>query len=113
MSKGDADRLKQAFFNVIGNAIKYTEPGGTIDIHANIVEDELIIFVRDNGCGISEEDLPRVKEKFFKANDRVHGNGIGLVVADEIIARHGGTLDIKSKLGEGTIVKITLPLGVE
>ena len=113
MSKGDADRLKQAFFNVIGNAIKYTEPGGTIDIHANIVEDELIIFVRDTGCGISEEDLPRVKEKFFKANDRVHGNGIGLAVADEIITRHGGTLDIKSKLGEGTIVKITLPLGVD
>lgn len=113
MSKGDADRIKQAFVNIIGNAIKYTEAGGTIDIHANIVEDELIIFVRDNGCGISEEDLPRVKEKFFKANDRVHGNGIGLAVADEIITRHGGTLDIKSTLGEGTIVKITLPLGLE
>ena len=113
MCKGDADRLKQAFVNVIGNAIKYTDEGGLIDIHANIVENELIIFIRDNGCGISEEDLPRVKEKFFKANDRVHGNGIGLAVADEIITRHGGTLDIKSTLGEGTIVKITLPLGLD
>ena len=112
MSKGDADRIKQAFVNIIGNAIKYTEPGGLIEIHANIVENELIIFVKDNGCGISEEDLPRVKEKFFKANDRVHGNGIGLAVSDEIITRHGGTLDIKSTLGEGTIVKITLPLGL-
>ncbi|MBR2591160.1 MAG: HAMP domain-containing histidine kinase [Clostridia bacterium] len=113
MAKGDADRIKQAFVNIIGNAIKYTEPGGLIEIHANIVDDELIIFVKDNGCGISEEDLPRVKEKFFKANDRVHGNGIGLAVSDEIITRHGGTLDIKSTLGEGTIVKITLPLGLD
>ena len=113
MTKGDASRIRQAFFNIIGNAIKYTEPGGTIDIHANIVENELIIFVRDNGCGISEEDLPRVKEKFFKANDRVHGNGIGLAVADQIIEHHGGNIDIKSQLGEGTIVKITLPLGLE
>ncbi|MBE6818285.1 MAG: HAMP domain-containing histidine kinase [Ruminococcaceae bacterium] len=113
MCKGDADRIKQAFVNIIGNAIKYTDEGGMIDIHANIVDAQLIIFVRDNGCGISEEDLPRVKEKFFKANDRVHGNGIGLAVADEIITRHGGTLDIKSTLGEGTIVKITLPLGLD
>lgn len=113
MSKGDSDRIKQAFVNIIGNAIKYTDKGGVIDIHANIVDNELIIFVRDNGCGISSEDLPRVKEKFFKANDRVHGNGIGLAVADEIITQHGGTLDIKSTLGEGTIVKITLPLGID
>ncbi|MBQ6380112.1 MAG: HAMP domain-containing histidine kinase [Clostridia bacterium] len=113
MCKGDAGRIKQAFVNIIGNAIKYTDEGGLIDIHANIVDAELIIFVRDNGCGISEEDLPRVKEKFFKANDRVHGNGIGLAVADEIITRHGGTLDIKSKLGEGTIVRISLPLGLD
>lgn len=113
MTKGDADRIKQAFVNIIGNAIKYTEKDGSVDIHANIVDEELIIFVRDNGCGISEEDLPRVKEKFFKANDRVHGNGIGLAVADEIICQHGGSLDIKSTLGEGTIVKISLPLGLE
>lgn len=113
MAKGDASRIRQAFVNIIGNAIKYTDKNGLIDIHANIVENELIIFVRDNGCGISEEDLPRVKEKFFKANDRVHGNGIGLAVADQIITMHGGSLDIKSKLGEGTIVKITLPLGLE
>lgn len=110
MSRGDADRIKQAFVNIISNAIKYTESGGMIDIHANIVGNELVIFVRDNGCGISEEDLPRVKEKFFKANDRVHGNGIGLALADEVITKHGGTLDIKSKLGEGTIVRINLPL---
>lgn len=113
MAKGDADRIKQVFVNIIGNAIKYTESGGTVEIHANIVADELIIFIKDNGCGISEIDLPRVKEKFFKANDRVHGNGIGLAVADEIVSMHKGTLDIKSRLGEGTIVKITLPLFVK
>ena len=113
MTKGDAARITQAFFNIIDNAIKYTPTGGNIEIRADIVDNDLIIFVKDNGCGISKEDLPRVKEKFFKANDTVHGNGIGLAVADRIITEHGGSLDIKSELGAGTIVKITLPLGIE
>ncbi len=110
MAYGDANRIQQVFVNIIGNALKYTPEGGSVEIYADIVKEDLIIFVKDTGCGISEEDLPRVKERFFKANDTVHGNGIGLAVADEIVKLHGGSLDIKSTLGEGTLVKISLPL---
>ena len=70
----------------------------------------IIIYVRDDGVGIAESDLPRIKEKFYKANNTVRGSGIGLAVADEIIRIHGGSLDISSSLGEGTLVTIILPL---
>ena len=69
-----------------------------------------LIRVTDNGCGISEADLPRGKTKIFKANHSRRGSGIGLAVADEIIANHGGSLKITSELGVGTCVTITLPI---
>lgn len=106
---GDPDRIKQVFVNVIENAIKYTPSGGKISIVAVLTTKELKITVADTGCGISEEDLPHIKKKFYKANVSVKGSGIGLAVCDEIIARHKGTIDIKSTLGEGTQVIITLP----
>lgn len=106
----DPNRIRQVFVNIIGNAIKYTGEGGKVEVFANIVDNHLIIFVRDNGCGIDSKDLPHVKEKFYKANDTIHGNGIGLAVADEIIKLHGGSLEIKSEVNVGTIVRITLPL---
>ena len=70
----------------------------------------LEISVADTGCGISPQDLPNIKRKFYKANYTRRGSGIGLAVADEIIAMHGGTIDIHSVQGEGTTVVITLPL---
>jgi AbrB family transcriptional regulator (stage V sporulation protein T) len=67
------------------------------------------IRVADNGCGISEEDLKKVKQKFFRANHIKRGSGIGLAVADEIISLHGGSVDIKSTIGKGTQVIISIP----
>ena len=61
------------------------------------------------GCGIKKEDLPRVKEKFYKANQTVHGSGIGLAVADEIVRQHNGFLEIDSVEGYGTSVEISIP----
>ena len=108
---GDANRITQMFSNILDNAIKYTEEGGKISVLATIEEDNnLVITVTDTGCGLSEEDLPKVKEKFYKANNTVRGSGIGLAVADEIIRQHGGKLDIYSVLSKGTSVKITLPI---
>ncbi len=105
----DADRIKQVFVNIIDNAIKYTPAGGRISIVAMIGSQTINIRVADTGCGISPEDLPRIKEKFYKANFSTKGSGIGLAVCDEIINLHKGTLEITSTLGEGTEVNITLP----
>ena len=110
---GDRNRLRQVFMNIIDNALKYSSSDGIVNINADYVEDEIIITVADNGCGISAEDLPKVKQKFYKANQTVRGSGIGLAVADEIIKLHHGTLDIDSTEGEGTTVTITIPVEKE
>lgn len=107
---GDKNRLRQVFINIIDNALKYTDAGGSIDINAEKQDTTMTITVSDTGCGIAPADLPKVKAKFYKANSTRHGSGIGLAVADEIIAMHGGTLELESELNVGTTVTITLPL---
>lgn len=106
---GDKNRLRQVFINVVDNAIKYSDKGDTVSVEAYEEDNEICISVSDTGIGISKEDLPKIKQKFFKANHTRRGSGIGLAVADEIIARHGGTLTIDSEQGVGTTVMITLP----
>jgi signal transduction histidine kinase len=106
---GDKNRLRQVFINVVDNAIKYSDKGDTVSVEAYEEDGEICISVSDTGIGISKEDLPRIKQKFFKANQTRRGSGIGLAVADEIIARHGGSLTIDSEQGVGTTVMITLP----
>lgn len=107
---GDADRIKQVFVNLIDNAVKYSPIGETVYIQVDSVDNEIVISIRDNGCGIAEKDLPKIKEMFYKANVSVKGSGIGLAVCDEIVNRHGGTLTITSELNVGTLVIVRLPL---
>ena len=110
---GDRNRLRQVFLNILDNAIKYTPKGGVVAaqvIYSKDDPDVIKIIVTDSGCGISAEDLPKVKDKFFKANQKVNGSGIGLAVADEIMNLHGGSLDIESGEGIGTTVTLTFPI---
>lgn len=109
---GDRNRLKQVILNVIDNALKYTPEGGMIgvQVYRDFVDDTIKVVVADNGCGINPEDLPKVKDKFYKANQKINGSGIGLAVADEIISLHKGTLDIESSVEVGTTVTISLPI---
>ena len=107
---GDRDRLKQVFINVLDNAIKYSNAGGKIRVEAADMGGHVQIVVSDTGVGISKEDLPNIKNKFYKANKTRPGSGIGLALADEIIRRHKGRLDIESEEGVGTTVIITLPV---
>ena len=106
---GDKNRLRQVFINIVDNAIKYSDKGDTVSVEAYEEHGEICISISDTGMGISAEDLPKVKTKFFKANHTRRGSGIGLAVADEIIQRHGGTLTINREQGVGTTVLITLP----
>ena len=108
--QADRNRLRQVFVNIIDNALKYSDSGDTVTVTANLLPGSFVVSVADTGIGISPEDLPKVKTKFYKANSTRRGSGIGLAVADEIVRMHGGSLDIASKLGEGTTVTITLPL---
>lgn len=107
---GDRNRLRQVFTNLIDNAMKYSEAGSEIHVTAAASGDEIKVMVRDYGCGIAAEDLPKITQKFYKANTTKRGFGIGLGVAEEIITQHGGKIDIASRLGEGTIVTVTLPI---
>ena len=106
---GDRDRLRQVFVNIIDNALKYTESGGSITVSSREEDGFVQVTVSDTGCGIPPEHLPNVKKKFYKANQLVRGSGIGLAVADEIAAMHGGSLHIESQVGVGTVVTVSLP----
>ncbi len=107
---GDRNRLRQVFTNVIDNALKYSEKGQEILVTAEQKKDLALIKIIDNGCGINPKDLPKVKNKFYKANYSKRGSGIGLAVADEIIKLHNGSLDIYSVEGEGTTIVIQIPI---
>ena len=114
IANADPNRLKQVFMNILDNAMKYSRPGSRIMVQGKFIRKEdkpfAEISIADQGCGISAEDLPHVKEKFYKANMSVRGSGIGLAVTNEIVNLHGGTLDIDSEEGKGTLVTITLPV---
>lgn len=107
---GDKNRLRQVFLNIIDNALKYTPEGGNVTVQILNDLSNITVLISDTGCGIAPEDLPKVKEKFYKANQNVGGSGIGLAVADEIVQMHGGSLDIESGIGVGTTVKIQIPV---
>ena len=106
----DPARLRQVFVNILDNAVKYSTPGGSIFITLTRTGETASVTVRDQGRGISPEDLENVRVKFYKGKNAVRGSGIGLAVVDEIVTALGGTLDIASTLGQGTAVTVTLPV---
>lgn len=111
---GDKNRLRQVFINIIDNALKYSDAGGRVEITVDLSDkNNVSVTVRDNGCGIAKEDLPKIKTKFYKANTTRRGSGIGLAVADEIVTMHDGTLNIESELNVGTAVTVALPLNLK
>ena len=108
---GDKNRLRQVFVNIIDNALKYSDEGGSVTISAIRLENGFVdIVVKDTGIGIPADQLEKVKTKFFKGNATRRGSGIGLAVADEIIRMHGGEILLDSVEGEGTTVTIRLPI---
>lgn len=105
----DANRLKQVFINVLDNAFNFTSADGFVRFQAEALEKELQFTIVDSGCGIATEELPLVKEKFYKGNSSHSKNGIGLSICEEIVSLMGGRLTIASELNVGTTVVIIIP----
>ena len=106
---GDPERLKQVFCNVLDNAAKHGGAGKRIDASIALEGGEQVIRIRDYGPGVPEEELPYVKQKFYKGSSKARGSGIGLAVCDEIVKLHGGTFEIGNAEGGGAVVTIRLP----
>jgi heavy metal sensor kinase len=111
---GDELSVRRLFMALVDNAVKYTSEHGTVWINLDIEAKQAVIRIRDTGIGISNEDLPRVFDRFWRA-DKVRsrdegGTGLGLAIAKGITERHGGTLRVESELGHGSTFSVRLPL---
>ncbi|CAN5232949.1 hypothetical protein BH09GEM1_BH09GEM1_11710 [soil metagenome] len=109
----DPDRITQLLSNLIGNAIKFTPPGGSVSVEAHPDGDEVLFVVTDTGEGISPEELPHVFEQFYQSPGNArrstrHGAGLGLPISRGIVEAHGGNIWIESILGVGTTVRFSL-----
>lgn len=107
---GDSERLKQVFLNLLDNASKHGGDGKKIDVNLSTSNEKVYIIFRDYGPGIPSEEIPHVKEKFYKGSSKNRGTGIGLAVCDEIITRHDGILGIENVENGGCKVTIILPM---
>jgi len=110
--EGDRDKIKQVLLNLLSNAIKYNRPNGTVMLRVESSEKEITIFVQDTGLGIPDESIPHLFQKFFRVREhesRVAGTGLGLSICKQIIYGHGGRIEVKSKIGVGTVFSIFLP----
>jgi signal transduction histidine kinase len=109
----DPDKLSQAVINLLSNALKYTPPGGTVAVRVDDGSSGIRISVADTGVGIAAEDLPRVFERFYRADNSrsraTGGAGIGLSIARAIVEAHGGTINAASEPGRGSEFVISLP----
>ena len=114
---GDRDRLKQVLINLVANAIQYTPQGGDIFLSLETIREQARIICRDTGPGIPAEDLPHIFERFYRAEKsrtrgKTTGFGLGLSIANWIVERHGGRIEVNSREGRGTTFAIWLPVMV-
>ncbi|GAB4417056.1 MAG: hypothetical protein Kow002_03280 [Anaerolineales bacterium] len=112
MLDADRDKLKQVILNLLSNAIKYNRPSGTVILKTLATEDEMRISVQDTGIGIPEDALGHLFQKFYRVREhenKATGTGLGLSICKQIVQGHGGSIEVKSKIGVGTNFIITLP----
>lgn len=109
----DARRLRQVIDNLLTNAVKYNRDGGNVRVEVSGDDADVRIAVHDDGPGVSENELPRVFDRFFRAeavrNSSVHGSGLGLAISREIVLAHGGEITAESRRGAGSVFRIRLP----
>jgi two-component system phosphate regulon sensor histidine kinase PhoR len=113
--RADRARLQEALYNLLDNAVKYSCEHGEIRLSARPRASEIALSVSDNGIGIAREDLPRIFERFYRADkarspEGIRGTGLGLAIVKHIAQLHGGRVEAESELGKGTTVRVLLPL---
>jgi two-component system, OmpR family, sensor kinase len=109
---GDRDLLVLALFNLLDNAIKFTAPGDAVDLRGREDGGRVVIEVADTGAGIAREDLPLVWQELYRGqrSHGIAGSGLGLPLVRTIVERHGGVVDIESRVDQGTVVRVSLPV---
>jgi two-component system, cell cycle sensor histidine kinase DivJ len=111
---GDPRAFKQILLNLVSNAVKFTERGGTVAVSAGVEGARLVVRIADTGVGIAADDLKRIGDPFFQAGKtyqrRHEGTGLGLSIVKSLVALHGGEITVQSKVDEGTTVTVALPL---
>jgi two-component system phosphate regulon sensor histidine kinase PhoR len=110
----DRPRLQEALYNLLDNAVKYSREQGEIRLSARQRAGEIELAVSDDGIGIAAEDLPRIFERFYRADksrsaDKVRGTGLGLAIVKHIAQLHGGRVEAESELEKGTTIRVILP----
>jgi two-component system, OmpR family, phosphate regulon sensor histidine kinase PhoR len=113
--RADRGRLQEALYNLLDNAVKYSLEHGEIALVARRSEQQIVLSVSDNGIGIGKEDLPRIFERFYRADkarshNSVRGTGLGLAIVKHIAQLHGGHVEAESEIGRGTTIQILLPM---
>jgi two-component system phosphate regulon sensor histidine kinase PhoR len=113
----DRTRLQEALYNLLDNAVKYSREHGEIRLSARQRDGEIELTVSDDGVGIAKEDLPRIFERFYRADkarspDKVRGTGLGLAIVKHIAQLHGGRVEAESELDRGTTIRVVLPVDI-
>ncbi|WP_342426266.1 HAMP domain-containing sensor histidine kinase [Paenibacillus sp. FSL L8-0158] len=106
---GDGNRLKQVFLNIVDNAIKFSHESSIIFLSLQRIDGNIEISVQDTGIGISAENLARVRDRFFQVDHQNGGTGLGLAISQQFVERHHGQMLIRSELGAGTTITVSLP----
>lgn len=112
--EGDREKIKQVLLNLLSNAVKYNRPNGSVILRAEASESEMSLFIQDTGIGIPEQALPHLFEKFYRVREhesKASGTGLGLSISKQIVHGHGGRIEVKSKVGIGTLFTVILPRG--
>ena len=113
----DSERFRSVIDNLLSNALRYSEPGGRVEVRLRSRDGSAVVEVEDAGTGIDAADLPHVFERFYRADAAraraTGGRGIGLAIAKAAVEAHGGTIEVSSRLGEGSRFTVKLPLGEE
>jgi two-component system phosphate regulon sensor histidine kinase PhoR len=112
--RADETRLQELNYNLLDNAVKYSKPGGTVFLRAESEPDGVRLSVADQGAGIAPDDLPRIFERFYRADksrsSEQSGTGLGLSIVKHIAQLHGGTVEARSELGKGTTINVFFPV---